>query len=279
MKGLVRACHPEPTAAVTTLMTALAVAAGRGWGSVWVLLGVLAGQLSVGWSNDWIDRDRDRRAGRREKPIVSGAVAARTVGIGAAVALVACVPLSFASGPRAAAAHLTGVAFAWAYNLRLKTTPLSVVPYVVAFALLPSFVTFGLPGTPAAPWWATAAGGLLGAGAHFANTVPDLASDAHTGVRGLPHRVGLTWSVGLAASLLGAAVVVLAVAPILDSESGTSSAAGTVATTAATAVALVCVGGVVVAVLRGRPRLGWRLTLLTAAVAVGLLIARGGSLA
>ncbi len=277
MRGLIKACHPEPTAAVTTLMTALAVAAGRGWGSLWVLAGVLAGQLSVGWSNDWIDRDRDLKADRADKPIVSGAVSARTVGIGAAVALVACVPLSFASGPRAAAAHLTGVAFAWAYNLRLKSTPLSPLPYVVAFGLLPSYVTFGLPGSPAAPWWATLAGGLLGAGAHFANTVPDLATDAQTGVHGLPHRVGLTWSVALAASLLGGAVVVLAIAPALDGD-GTGTA-GTAATTAATAVALICVAGVVVAGLRGHPRLGWRLTLVTAAVAVGLLIARGASLA
>ena len=277
MRGLVRACHPEPTAAVTTLMTALAVAAGRGWGSVWVLLAVLAGQLSVGWSNDWIDRDRDRRVGRTDKPIVAGEVSARTVGIGAAVALVACVPSSFASGPRAAAAHLTGVAFAWAYNLRLKSTPLSPAPYVVAFGLLPSYVTFGLPGSPAAPWWASAAGGLLGAGAHFANTVPDLTTDAQTGVRGLPHRVGLTWSVGLAASFLGGAVVVLALAPALEGD-GTGTA-GIAATAAATAVALICVAGVVVAGLRGKPRLGWRLTLVTAAVAVGLLLARGGSLA
>jgi len=260
-------------------MTALAVSAGRGWGSAWVFLGVLAGQLSVGWSNDWIDRDRDVRAGRDDKPIVRGEVPARTVGIAAAAALVACVPLSFASGPKAAGAHLTGVAFAWAYNLRLKSTVFSAVPYVVAFGLLPSYVTFGLAGSPAAPWWATAAGALLGAGAHFANTVPDLATDARTGVRGLPHRLGLTWSVALAATFLGAAVVVLALAPGLDGIAGASGPAGVAAGVAATAAALVCVAGVVIAGLRGHPQLGWRLTLATAAVAVGLLIARGASLA
>ncbi|HVE97812.1 MAG TPA: UbiA family prenyltransferase [Mycobacteriales bacterium] len=272
MKGLVRASHPEPTAAVTVLMTALAIAAGRGWGSGWVGLAVLAGQLSAGWSNDWIDRDRDRAAGRTDKPVVSGALAASTLGRWAAGALVACVPLSFASGPRAAAAHLTGVGAAWAYNLRLKSTALSVLPYAVAFGLLPSFVTLGLPGGGTAPWWATTAGALLGSGAHFANTVPDLAVDAQTGVRGLPHRLGLTWSVALAATLLGSAVVVLAIAPGVDTGRTVATAA------AASVVALVCVAGVVVAGLRGHPALGWRLTLATAAVAVGLLLARGGSL-
>ena len=273
MKGLLRACHPEPTAAVTTLMTALAVAAGRGWDSAWVGLSVLSGQLSVGWSNDWIDRDRDRAVARADKPIVRHDVGARTVGIAASVALVACVPLSFASGPRAAAAHLTGVAAAWAYNLRLKSTALSIVPYVTAFGLLPSFVTLGLPDGGPAPWWATSAGALLGAGAHFANTVPDLAADAQTGVHGLPHRVGLTWSVALSAALLGAAVIVLALAPGVGDDASAATAV------AASVVALVCVAGVVVAGLRGRPGLGWRLTLATAAVAVALLLVRGGSLA
>src|SRR5690606_32455546 len=57
--GLLRACHPGPTAAVSLLMTALAVAWGRGVvGSVLVFVSVLAGQLSIGWSNDLIDADR-----------------------------------------------------------------------------------------------------------------------------------------------------------------------------------------------------------------------------
>ena len=65
-----------------------------------------------------------------------------------------------------------------------------MVPYVVCFGLLPVFVVLGCPGTPAPPWWLPVAGGLLGAGAHFANVLPDLDDDAATGVRGLPHRLG-----------------------------------------------------------------------------------------
>ena len=260
--------------AVTSIITALAASAGRGAGTVWVALAVLAGQLSIGWSNDWIDRDRDRSALRRDKPIVAGVVSARAVGAAAAAALVISVPLSFASGPKAAAAHLVVVASAWAYNLRLKSTALSVVPYAVAFGTLPSFVTLGLPNGAPSPWWAGTAGALLGSGAHFANTVPDLASDDRTGVRGLPHRIGLRGSVALAGSLLGAAVVVLALAP-----PGAGGDRESVATAAAAALALVFVAGVVAASLRGQPRLGWRLTLATAAVAVGLLLLRGGSLA
>ena len=102
---------------------------------------------------------------------------------------------------------------AWAYNLRIKSTVLSVVPYVIAFGLLPAFVTLGLPGAPWPPWWAITAGALLGAGAHFANVVPDIADDLATGVRGLPQRLGRETSSRLAAVLLLAASLVLVFGP------------------------------------------------------------------
>ena len=96
------------------------------------------------------------------------------------------MPLSLLSGWRAAAVHLVAVLLAWGYDLGLKSTVWSVVPYTVSFGLLPAFVTLGLPGAPWPPWWATAAGALLGAGAHFANVLPDLDDDLATGVLGLP---------------------------------------------------------------------------------------------
>ncbi|HVE64538.1 MAG TPA: UbiA family prenyltransferase [Mycobacteriales bacterium] len=271
IRGLVRASHPAPTAVVTAVMTLLAVSAGRGWSSAGVGLAVLAGQLSVGWSNDWIDCERDRASGREEKPIVSGLVGERTVAVAAVGAVLACVPLSYASGPRAGTAHLAGVAIAWGYNLGLKSTVLSALPYVVAFGLLPVLVTGGLPSAPDPPWWAIGAAALLGAGAHFANTLPDLADDARTGVRGLPHRLGASGSVIAAAVLLSGAVLLLALAPPGDrTQAVPVLLAG---------LALLCVGGVVAAACTGRPRAGWHLTLAAAALAVAMLLARGGSLA
>ena len=102
------------------------------------------------------------------------------------------------------------MAAGWAYDLGLKSSPLSVLPYVVCFGLLPTFVVLALPGAPAPVWWLPLAGALLGAGAHFANVLPDLDDDAATGVRGLPHRLGRTASRYAAAVLLLAATVVLA---------------------------------------------------------------------
>jgi len=268
---LARASHFQPTVAVTAIATALAIAVGRGFeGSLAVMLAVLAGQLSVGWSNDYLDRERDRCARRIDKPIVAGTVTARTVGISAAVAAAACVPLSFLSGWRAALVHLAAVALAWAYNAGMKSTMFSVVPYVLSFGVLPVFVTLGLPGHPLPPWWAVVAAALLGAGAHFVNTLADLDDDERVGIRGLPHRMGAHGSLVVAAVLLGAAVLVLTIAP-----SGGAGALGIVLL----ASALAAVIGVVVAGSTGHERGAWSLTLYVAGLSVALFLAHGSALA
>src|SRR5271165_5323293 len=153
--ALLRASHPEPTAMVTALTIALAVGTGRSAVGVFFAgAAVLAGQLSVGCHNDWLDATRDAATGRPDKPVAAGLVSRRTVGWCALAALIAAVPLSFASGWRAALAHLTAVGLAWAYNARLKATVFSFVPYAVAFPLLVAFVTLGGPRASWPPWWA-----------------------------------------------------------------------------------------------------------------------------
>jgi 4-hydroxybenzoate polyprenyltransferase len=209
--ALLRSSHPEPTVAVTVMVTALAVTTGRDLpGVLLVAAAVLTGQLSIGWLNDLLDAERDVAVGRQDKPVAAGAVTRRTVAVATLLAAVACVPLSLASGIAAGLVHIIAVAAGWAYDLGMKSTALSVLPYLVCFGLLPVFVVLGLPTTPVPPWWLPVAGALLGAGAHFANVLPDLADDAATGVRGLPHRIGLLGSQAAAALLLLAATVLLA---------------------------------------------------------------------
>ncbi|NJC73870.1 UbiA family prenyltransferase [Planosporangium thailandense] len=209
--GLLRACHPEPTAAVTVVATLLALATGRGpGGALAVAATVLASQLAVGWCNDAVDAGRDAAVGRRDKPIVSGAVSRRTVAVAAVVAATATVPLAWASGPRAGSVAAVGLAAALLYNWPLKATAVSVLPYAVSFAALPAFVVMAVSRPP---WWLITAGALLGAGAHFANVLPDLGDDARTGVRGLPHRVGARASVALAGALLFGATTALTFGP------------------------------------------------------------------
>jgi 4-hydroxybenzoate polyprenyltransferase len=211
---LIRSCHPQPAFAVTLIAALLALGVGRSpQGTVAVFAAMLAGQLSVGWANDYLDRHRDAETRRPDKPVAAGRLPATTVRNAAALALMATVPLSLLSGVPATVLHLAAVGSAWAYNLRLKATPLSVLPYVVSFGLLPAFVVAGLPGHPAPPAWMVLVGALLGAAAHFANTLPDLADDMATGVVGLPHRLGRTASAATAFALLLLASVVLTVGP------------------------------------------------------------------
>jgi 4-hydroxybenzoate polyprenyltransferase len=267
--ALLRASHFQPTLAVTAISTALAVSVGRGRGAIGVGLAVLAGQLSVGWSNDYLDRERDRRVGRRDKPIPAGEVPASVVGGAALAALVLCVPLSLLSGWRGAAAHLVGVVTAWSYNRWLKATAASVVPYVVAFGLLPAFVTLGLGGHPWPRWWAMASAALLGAGAHFVNTLADRADDVLVGVRPLPHRFRPTTSLLVGAALLGAATLLVTGMP----EGGPGPAGVLLA-----AVAGISLAAVIGAALTGRSRAAWTLTLCTAALAVSALLVNGSSI-
>jgi heme o synthase len=212
--ALLKSSHPEPGGAVTVAMTLLAIGVGhRGWSIVGVSAAVAATQLAVGWVNDWLDADRDRIARRRDKPVASGAVSRRTVGIAGLISALAIPVLGLPFGAKATICiTLVGI-FALLYDWPLKSTPLSVVPYLVAFGLLPAFVVVALPGHPTPPSWLVAAGALLGGGAHFANVLPDLADDAATGVVGLPHRLGAAWSQVAAGGLLLAATLTLVFGP------------------------------------------------------------------
>jgi protoheme IX farnesyltransferase len=266
---LVKSSHPEPGGAVTVAITLLAIGVGhRGWSILGVCAAVAATQLSVGWVNDWLDADRDRAAGRRDKPVASGVVSRRAVGIAGLIASLAIPFLGLPFGmPATVCITLVGV-FALLYDWPLKSTPLSVVPYLVAFGLLPAFVVLALPGSPLPPAWLVAAGALLGGGAHFANVLPDLADDAATGVRGLPHRIGATGSAAAAALLLLAATLTLVFGP-----PGPPSWAGIAA--AAVAVVVLPIGWYAARRARGRQVAMFRAVIVVALIDVLLLIASG----
>ena len=214
--ALLGAAHPGPAVAVTVLSGLLATAVDLDAGRVaLVVAAVLTGQLSIGWSNDLIDLRRDRAVARSDKPLVTGAVSEGTVRIACALAVMATVPLSLLCGWVAGAVHLLTVASGWAYNLGLKSTFWSWVPYAVAFGALPVFVSLVAEPGGVPPLWLPAAGALLGVGAHFVNVLPDLGDDEATGVRGMPHRIGARWSqVVAAAVLVGATVVIVVGAPV-----------------------------------------------------------------
>lgn len=261
--ALLRAAHIEPCVAVTAVTTLLALGLGLGGRAALVATAALSGQLAVGWHNDWLDAERDRAAGRRDKPVATGTVSVRVLRALVPPALLCALALSLPLGIGALGWHALGLAAGLLHNGAFKATAVSVLPWLVAFAALPAFAWAAAGGQ--APWWAMTAGALLGGGAHFTNTLPDLEVDARTDVRGLPHRLGASGSIRVAALLLGAGAVVVAAATAERSR----------AVPLAATISLLAVLCVLLAGAAGRPRLAFRLTLLAAAVLVVSFIGVG----
>lgn len=262
-RGLLAAAHPAPGLAVTVVAALLAVSTDRPAGVVLLVAAAVgAGQLTVGWVNDLVDLPRDRAVARTDKPLVGGLVTPRTVAVATAVTAAACVVLSLALGWRAGGVHLVCLALAHAYNLSLKATAWSWLPYAGAFGLLPAVAALAGPDPADPAWWTMLAGAALGVGAHLVNALPDLADDEATGVRGLPHRLGARRARVLAALLLATASALAALGP-----------EGTPPSWAV--ILLVGVGALTVVALVGREPAPFRAAMVIALLDVVLLVASG----
>jgi 4-hydroxybenzoate polyprenyltransferase len=262
------ATHPQPTLAVTAGAAALAIATGRDApGVAAVALAILASQAAVGWHNDWIDAERDRAANRPDKPVARGQLSPHSVAVAAAVAAAATIPLALLSGLPAALVAAIGLGSALAYNWRLKFTLLSPLPYMVSFAALPAFVILGRPGAGPPPSWLIAAGATLGAGAHFANVLPDVDDDLRQGVRGLPQRLGRAASTAIAAALVMTVSLLLTFGP-----AGPPPVAGVISLVAS---ALTLAIGGYLQWRRPQSRAAFGAVLVVAMIDVGLLLAAG----
>jgi 4-hydroxybenzoate polyprenyltransferase len=266
--ALARSSHPGPSIAVTIVTVVLSIGAQlEPWRVVLLGLAMLLDQLSVGWSNDWLDAERDRTVGRADKPVAAGLVSIRTVRAAAIGAAALAIALTTPLGWAATLVHAIVLASAWSYNARLKNTGISVAPFALSFGLLPALVTLSAGQPAVAAWWALGAGALLGVAAHFSNVLPDLEADRATGIRGLPHRVGLRACGAVIAVSLAAASGLL-----LFASTGPVHVAGFI-------VALALAGSTLALVLTRPPtRLLFQLIIAAALLDVVLLALSGSGL-
>ncbi|WP_223690385.1 UbiA family prenyltransferase [Leifsonia poae] len=212
--ALLLASHPGPTLIVTVVAGVLGVGLGYAPARVALLsAAILFGQLSIGLSNDWLDAARDAAVQRPDKPAARGAIGVPTVRVAAFIALAVALALTFFLGPAALVAHAVAIAGGWAYNLGLKATVVSFVPFIISFGLLPAIATLGQTTPRLATGWVLAAAALLGVAAHITNVLPDLADDANTGIRGMPHRLGTRSSGLIAFACLAVATVLITTGP------------------------------------------------------------------
>ncbi|HTE65874.1 MAG TPA: UbiA family prenyltransferase [Candidatus Binatia bacterium] len=196
MPAALRVIHPAPALAVIVLTAALGaillIQAGLPLDERWLLTiaSVAGSQVFTGPTNDLVDRTRDAAAARHEKPIVSGRLSPSAALWIASGGLALQLAASLQLGTLPLLLGVAATASAAAYNLFLSRTPLSPLPYLVSFGLLPLWVAAGvgqplervLPAVPLAAIFATAA--------HLANTLRDWEGDAATGSRSLAQVLG-----------------------------------------------------------------------------------------
>ena len=208
-KALLVAAHFQPTIFVTAVSFLLARELWWEGPAYIIAVGVFFGQLVVGFTNDLNDSADDSKHNRVEKPLVAGSLSetllrkAIWISLSFAIALNLFGPLGIKGG----LIYLFGIGCGVTYNFYLKSTPLSPLPYFLAFAALPASIVVATDRTP--PLWLISAGALLGVAAHFANVIKDLKEDVESGIRGLPQIIGEKNSRAVTAFILILTTIIL----------------------------------------------------------------------
>jgi 4-hydroxybenzoate polyprenyltransferase len=203
-----RAAHFGPTVIVTTASFLLSLSQYSLIDSLRVAIAIFAGQLVVGWSNDFIDAPLDIAAQRTKKPIVSKEINPKQLKKSIVVALVAALLLSLFSplGLTGTLIHFLGILSATFYNLKLKPTILSPLPYIVSFGALPWAIY--LPAGNHPPLWLYLDFMLIAVAFHFFNVLKDFQWDIKQGILGLPQRLGRNVSLIISILLVTTALLV-----------------------------------------------------------------------
>lgn len=214
-----RLVHPFPSILVTVATGLFAELAAGGHAPVGALVRLLGSvacsQCAIGAANDVVDQALDA-ATKPWKPVARGAISPRAAAILAWVCSGACLALSATLPSATLLAAALGLGCGLAYDLRLKRSRWSWLPYGLALPTLPvwAWVAMGKLTIRLAP--AYPLGVLLGLAVHLANTLPDLEGDQGFGVRGLAHGLGRRRGLALCWGSLGLAQgVTLLLAPVL----------------------------------------------------------------
>jgi 4-hydroxybenzoate polyprenyltransferase len=188
-------------AAVALVAGGLAIDASR------LGLAMTALQFGIGATNDIIDAPRD--AGHKlGKPIPSGVVSGPVARVVAVAGFAAGLLLSTPSGPPTIALALMVVGIGLAYDVRLKGTAWSWLPFAIGIPILPVFGWLGASGTLPPVFVilvpvAVAAGAALA----IANALADIERDRAAGTVSIATALGPGRAWALEAGLIGVVMV------------------------------------------------------------------------
>ena len=240
-RALVRLVHPAPATAVTVLSGALGYIllqqAGAAIGERWfaTVAAVAGSQIFTGSINDLVDRGRDQAAGRLDKPLAGGAlrpeIALWVASGGLALQLAASLRLGVLPMVLGAVATLSALA----YNLWLSRTPMSVIPYLVSFGILPLWVASGVGSALDRVLAAVPLVAPFAAAAHLVNVTRDFDDDHRLGSRSLAHLLGRGTSLWVAYALALAVGIGVGLALTLQGRTSTTTLAFGLAGVAAVA--------------------------------------------
>lgn len=222
---------------VIVVELATAAFAGLAWGGIPplsflipLLLAMLGGQLAIGATNELVDLPFDF-VGKPAKPLASGDVSVRGARIVTIVGLLLMTVFGQRFGAAAFALLALGTGLGVAYDLWLKRTAWSWLPYLIALPLLPIWVFTAAGRAEPRLFWLYPLGALATIGIHFAQALPDVAIDRAAGLATATSRLGagpvffLSWLATLSAPLLSW-IAAGSLAPAAD-QSPIVAAAGT----------------------------------------------------
>lgn len=170
-------------------------------------------QVSIAMLNDFCDRRIDAQS-KPEKPIPRGLILPREALIAGLLMIVIMLVLLIPLPLLALGISLCYLMLGQAYNLGLKSTPLSGLVFALAMPLIPLYAFAGVGHIPPIILWLVPAGFLLGIALNLANSLPDLEEDQAQGVMTLAVVLGVRRSFTACYSLVVVCAVMVGVLTI-----------------------------------------------------------------
>ncbi len=212
--GFLLLSHPIPILfhiIAVTIFALLAALPNVVWSAIILVIAAHAAmQVSIAMLNDYCDRKHDAQ-GKPEKPIPRGLILPREALIAGLLMIVIMLVLLIPLPRLALIASLCYLALGQAYNLGLKSTPLSGIVFALAMPLIPLYAFAGVGHIPPVIYWLVPAGFLLGLALNLANSLPDLEEDAAEGLRTLAVVLGVARSFAVCDSMIALCSVLVGI--------------------------------------------------------------------
>ncbi len=178
----------------TTLFGLLAARADPPIGRFALLFtGMLGGQIAIGATNEWCDRHVDA-IDKPHRPIPAGLVPASGALALAAFGLLAMTVAGLALGVWGFLLLVIMIGAGLVYYVKLKRTPWSWLPYLVALPLVPTWAWVVMDEFQPGLLWLYPLGALFVLAIHMSQTLPDIGADASRGEQGIGVVLGRRWA-------------------------------------------------------------------------------------